>query len=60
MDKEYIIEAPPNKKKINLEKFSHKNWDFYSHVEYMMASTIMDELTSTSDYIQIKLLPEVQ
>ena len=59
MDKEYIIEAPPNKKKINFEKFSHKNWDFYSHIEYMMSSKIMDELTSTSDYIQIKLLPEV-
>ena len=59
MDKEYIIEAPPNKKKINFEKFSHKNWDFYSHIEYMMSSKIMDELTSTSDYIQIKQLPEI-
>ena len=59
MDKEYFIEAPPNKKKISFEKFSHKNWDFYSHVEYMMGSKIMDELTSTTDYIKIKQLPEV-
>ena len=42
MDKEYFIEAPPNKKKISFEKFSHQNWDFYSHVEYMMGSKIMD------------------
>ena len=59
MDSPFYIEAPPNKKKIHFEKFSHKNWDFYAHVEYMLPSKIMDELTSTSEYIKIKQLPEI-
>ena len=42
MDSPFYIEAPPNKKKIHFEKFSHKNWDFYAHVEYMLPSKIMD------------------
>ena len=59
MDEKYTLNLPPNNIEIELSKFSHKNWDFYSHVEYMMGSKIMDELTSTTDYIKIKQLPEV-
>jgi len=52
------INLPPKNKLIELNKFSHKNWDFYSHKEFMMPSTEMDLLT-TNKNIESSHLPEI-
>jgi type 2A phosphatase activator TIP41 len=52
------INLPPNNKTIELNKFSHKNWDFYSHKEYMMPSTEMDLLIKNK-HIEVSHLPEI-
>ena len=61
MDEKYTLNLPPNNIEIELSKFSHKNWDFYTHTENMMNSKDLDILIKNKDEnkLHINHLPEI-
>jgi len=61
MDEKYTLNLPPNNIEIELSKFSHKNWDFYTHTENMMNSKDLDLLIKNKDKngLYINHLPEI-
>ena len=61
MEDKYILNVPPNNKEIELSKFSHKGWDFYSHTENMLNSKDLDILIKNKEEngLYISHLPEI-
>lgn len=61
MEDKYILNVPPNNKKIELSKFSYKGWDFYSHTENMLNSKDLDILIKNKEEngLYISHLPEI-
>ena len=61
MEGSYKLILPPKDKEIFLTKFSHKNWDFYSHTENMLNSSDLDLLCRNKEQYKLYLnhLPEI-
>ena len=57
----YTLKVPPNNKEITLNKFSHKGWDFYTHIENMLNSSDLDILCRNKEEnkLYISHLPEI-
>ena len=61
MEGNYTLNVPPRNIEISLSKFSHKDWDFYSHTENMMNSSDLDLLIKNKEEnkLYINHLPEI-